>query len=67
MDLYIGEMATVSGWGSPSDAASEISDNLRFVEVPVITNAECAQAFGSVPESNLCTSSPDGKSSCTVN
>jgi Trypsin len=65
-NLYNGTTATVSGWGSTSDDASDISDSLRFVEVPVITNLECSESFGVVPDSNLCTASPDGKSSCTV-
>lgn len=65
-DLYYGKLATVTGWGRASDENFEVSNDLRFVEVPVITNQECIDAFGIVFDSNICTSSSDGKSSCSV-
>jgi trypsin len=65
-DLYDGKSATVSGWGRTSDDETEVSDDLNFVELPVITNQECVDTYGIVFDSNICTSSPDGKSSCSV-
>jgi len=65
-DLFEGTVATVSGWGLSADGEFEISDDLRFVDVPVISYQECSDVYGVIFDSNICTSGLDGKSSCSV-
>ncbi|CAO1364180.1 unnamed protein product [Diamesa serratosioi] len=44
---------------------SDISPVLRFVALPVISNADCAKSYGSIIiSSNICTSGANAKSSC---
>ncbi|KAG8233806.1 hypothetical protein J437_LFUL008026 [Ladona fulva] len=64
-DDLVGRTVTVSGWGKPSDGASGISPDLRFVSMPVMTNQECAQTYGDViTPSKICTDTQGGRSSC---
>lgn len=63
---FAGNLATVSGWGKQSDTGS-VAQNLSYVEVPVITNAECAQTFGAtIKDTNICTSTKEYKGTCNV-
>ncbi|CAB3385176.1 Hypothetical predicted protein [Cloeon dipterum] len=65
-NTFSGTLATVSGWGKPTDASTSVSDVLRYVSVPVITNTACAGVYGStvVVASTLCCSGANGLSSC---
>ena len=62
IDDFVGQVATATGFGLTSDDAGvEISTKLKYVNMTVITNAVCAQTFGSfITESNLCTSTSAG-------
>ncbi|KAF4532015.1 hypothetical protein B566_EDAN014732 [Ephemera danica] len=61
-ELFVNETVRVSGWGLPSDASSEISEIMKFVDVEVITNEQCANWYGTlaVHDSNICTGTNNG-------
>ncbi|XP_066144717.1 transmembrane protease serine 9-like [Euwallacea fornicatus] len=62
---FVGSNAIVSGWGRTSDSSNAISSELRFVQVPVITNAVCQRSYGSIIQSqHICTSGSSGRGSC---
>lgn len=64
-DLFVGEQATISGWGRTSDAIQGTSPVLRFVTQPVITNAVCAATYGGVIiPSTICIATSGGRSAC---
>ena len=63
-ELFVGETATVSGFGRFSDGSTATSAVVRWVTMPVITNAACGAVFGIVTASNICTSTAGGRSSC---
>lgn len=51
--------------GRTSDSSNAISSELRFVDVPVITNAVCQSSYGStVQAQHICTSGAGGRGSC---
>ncbi|XP_070496664.1 brachyurin-like [Chironomus tepperi] len=64
-ELFVGETATVSGWGRVTNTGAT-SAVLRVTTVPVITNAACAQVFGTsvVVASVICVSTTHGSGSC---
>ncbi|XP_021928759.1 brachyurin-like [Zootermopsis nevadensis] len=63
---FAGKTARVSGWGKPSDSASGITTVLNYVDLPVISNTDCAGVFGSyIVSSTLCVAAPNGKSTCS--
>jgi secreted trypsin-like serine protease len=57
--------ATCTGWGTTSEGGS-VADILRWVVVPIITNAKCQEAYGSdVIPSMICAGlDQGGKDSC---
>jgi secreted trypsin-like serine protease len=65
-DAQPGDTVTASGWGRPSDSDPGISNVLRKVDVEVITNALCAQTYGSaiVTAGNICTDATGGQGTC---
>lgn len=64
-DLFLGELATVSGWGRISDGSTATSTHLRSTTNNVISNALCAATFGGIViPSTLCISTAGGRSSC---
>lgn len=65
-DLFVGEQATISGWGRTSDTIQGTSPHLRFVTQPVITNAVCAATYGGVIiPSTICIATTGGRSACS--
>ncbi|XP_064073525.1 collagenase-like isoform X3 [Vanessa tameamea] len=62
---YVGTWATAAGFGRTSDN-SGTSNNLRDVNLQVITNAVCANTYGSnaIISSTLCVATPNGRSTC---
>ncbi|XP_064073526.1 collagenase-like isoform X4 [Vanessa tameamea] len=62
---YVGTWATAAGFGRTADN-SGTSNNLRHVNLQVITNAVCAITFGtnSIISSTLCVATPNGRSTC---
>jgi len=60
-----GAPVRVSGWGITSDN-SGLSPTLNYVDLTVITNAECAAVFGNaITDVKICTSTPGGQSTCS--
>jgi secreted trypsin-like serine protease len=61
-DDFAGQIATATGFGLTSDDPSTgISEKLKYVDMPVITNAVCAQIFGNIiTDSKLCTNTTGG-------
>jgi hypothetical protein len=52
---------------SYSSAAAGISPVLREVDVPCISNAECAATYGAtITDGNICVDTTGGKGSCNV-
>merc|ERR1712212_717043 len=48
----------------PSDSASGTSDVLRQVDVPIMSNADCAAVFAIIGDGVICIDTTGGKSSC---
>ena len=66
---FVNNIATVSGFGRESDAATGISRVMRYVNQIIVSNADCGKYYGTaiVTERNICISGDGGKSSCQVN
>ena len=63
----VGTMATVTGWGKPSDNAGGISDVLREVrDVPIMSNSDCNDVYGIVGDGVICIDTAGGRGSCNV-
>ncbi|MBD5075227.1 trypsin-like serine protease, partial [Xanthomonas citri pv. citri] len=55
-----------SGWGLPSDNDNSISDVLREVTVPILSNSDCTAVYGSTITDNIvCIDSTGGKGTCS--
>lgn len=62
----MGDQATVSGWGLPSDSATSISPVLRYITIPVGSNTVCSLYYlGSIQATHICASGDGGKSTCS--
>jgi len=71
-----GQVALVAGWGRTSNNRSEAkenydqfsgsTDNLKKLEVPIVSTEECNEAFkGAIkPWSHICAGAEEGKDSC---
>lgn len=60
----MGATARVSGWGLTDGDSDSLSDVLRYIDVKVISNADCAAIYGDIPNGILCTSGEQGTGSC---
>lgn len=60
-----GVLGTVSGWGNTA-ADGEVSDELRFVALPVVAQDVCAQTYADLTANMLCAggSAEGGQDSC---
>jgi len=65
-ETFAGVTATVSGWGRISDGSSATSAQLRSTTNTVITNAVCAQTYGTsvVVGSTICITTAGGRGTC---
>ena len=64
-ELFVGDLATVSGWGRFSDSNSATSTYLRFVSGNIISNDACRAVFRDmVIPSTVCTSTVGGRGGC---
>ncbi|XP_072946884.1 brachyurin-like [Epargyreus clarus] len=67
-NLFVGVTATAVGFGRTADGAAGNIQNtqaLSHVNIPVISNAVCAQTFGNtIIASTLCTSGAGGRGTC---
>jgi secreted trypsin-like serine protease len=64
-----GTMATVTGWGNraaqPNPGGNDFPDRLHEVEVPIISNADCSNAYTGITQNMVCAGIPaGGKDSC---
>jgi len=60
-----GQTCFVSGWGTLESGASGLPDDLQWVAVPTVTNAQCNQAYNGITSSMICAGLPTGgKDSC---
>ncbi|XP_018570824.1 brachyurin [Anoplophora glabripennis] len=58
---FAGSTGFLAGWGRTSDASNAVSAVLRGVNLPIITNAVCAQSYGNnVVASSICTAGRSG-------
>ena len=63
---FAGVTATVSGFGRTSDGSTATSAFVRWVTMPVITNAVCSQTYGGIIiASTICTSTAGGRGTCS--
>ncbi|XP_020817201.1 serine protease 3 [Drosophila serrata] len=62
---YDKSWAQASGWGAIYDGSNVVED-LRFVDVQVISVAECQAYYGTgtATDNVICVETPDGKSTC---
>ncbi|CAO1360015.1 unnamed protein product [Diamesa serratosioi] len=64
-NLFVGVLATVSGWGRINDGSSVTAQDLRYVRNNIMTNAVCANTFGAIIQpSNICMETTNGGSAC---
>ena len=56
------DLVTVLGWGKQSDSGA-MSSNLKYVEVPVISDDQCEAVFGPQGDGTGCI---EGPSTCNV-
>jgi secreted trypsin-like serine protease len=64
-NLFVGTIITVSGWGRFAASHTDLSPDLRFVTLPIISNAQCMRTYGHyIQPTNLCASGANGRSSC---
>ena len=62
--IAVGTQATVTGWGTTAEG-SMTSLELREVMVPLVSNAQCNQAYGIITDNMLCAGYENGgKDSC---
>ncbi|XP_063907358.1 brachyurin-like isoform X1 [Zophobas morio] len=51
----VGDLVGASGWGQTSDDVAELSDQLNFVTLVIISNTECQTTYGSqIKDGMLC-------------
>lgn len=54
-ESYEGLDAFASGWGKITDSANTITDLLRFINAPIMSNSVCSRYyFGKIRSSNIC-------------
>ncbi|XP_069688740.1 brachyurin-like isoform X1 [Periplaneta americana] len=64
-NTFAGQSVRVSGWGINSDSATQLTENLQYVDLTVITNQECNSVYGVITSGMICVSTPGGKSTCS--
>lgn len=64
----VGELSTITGWGNTlpnPPGGTNYPQRLREVEVPVISNTDCAGAYANLTDNMICAAVPEGgKDSC---
>lgn len=62
-----GTVVNVTGWGVTEEGGGELAENLQVVQVSVVSNEDCAAAYGddNITDRMLCAGVPEGgKDSC---
>ncbi|KAK3894864.1 hypothetical protein Pcinc_001392 [Petrolisthes cinctipes] len=66
LDPGVGTTVTLTGWGKKSDQALGITDVLRQVDAPIMSNDECAETYTYVIyPGTICISAEGGKGVCS--
>ena len=60
-----GQIVTAAGWGV-TENHDHISDPLREVDVPIMSNDNCNNVYGLITDGHICTNSAGGKGTCYV-
>jgi secreted trypsin-like serine protease len=65
-DLFVGELATVSGWGSFNPGSEQGSTLLRSAENNIITNAACRTSLPAsiIQDSSICITTVGNRGPC---
>ncbi|XP_050738551.1 chymotrypsin BII-like [Eriocheir sinensis] len=63
-DVSVGDIVTPTGWGKPSDSALGTSNVLRQVNVPIMANSDCNDAYGIITANIVCIDSTGGMGTC---
>ncbi|XP_073946586.1 transmembrane protease serine 9-like [Choristoneura fumiferana] len=65
-NLFVGATGTASGFGLTADGGSiGNAQRISWVNLPIITNAQCQAVFGAwVHNTNICTSGEGGRGTC---
>lgn len=63
-ELSEGTYVTATGWGKTSDQFGGISNVLRQVTVPIMSNTVCNSYYGLVEDGQICIDSSGGKGTC---
>ncbi|XP_016975803.2 serine protease 1 [Drosophila rhopaloa] len=61
-DRYQDTWCVACGWGGMDNG--NLADWLQCIDVQIVSNSECNQAYGSVADTDMCTRHADGKSVC---
>ncbi|KAH8323736.1 hypothetical protein KR074_010150, partial [Drosophila pseudoananassae] len=61
-DRFTDTWAVACGWGGMDNG--DLAEWLQCIDVQIISNSECEQAYGTVASTDMCTRMADGKSSC---
>ncbi|XP_025835478.1 collagenase-like, partial [Agrilus planipennis] len=62
---FVGSQAIVSGWGFIYADSNDISEVLRYVNVPIVQNNVCRIQLGpAITNSNICSGGDDIKGTC---
>ncbi|KAF4520520.1 hypothetical protein B566_EDAN004794 [Ephemera danica] len=62
---YEGFRARVSGWGTIADGSTSVSNVLKYADVTVISNTDCARTFGpAIKPSKICVATTGGSGPC---
>ncbi|CAO1361670.1 unnamed protein product [Diamesa serratosioi] len=65
-NLWVNSLGTITGWGQLNDGSTTTALDLRYVQNNIMSNAACADTFGSIiTPSNICMATTGGRSSCT--
>merc|ERR1712168_714306 len=64
-DVNVGDTVTPTGWGLDSDSAGSISEVLRQVDVPIMSNSACDAVYGIVGDGQICIDTSGGKGTCS--
>jgi secreted trypsin-like serine protease len=65
LEDLVNQLVIATGWGKITDGASGLTPFLQYVALTVISNEECANAYGNIITSTkICTATTGGKSTC---
>ena len=60
---FAGAWSTIQGFGRYSDNSQNVSNEKRWVSMPIMSNGQCQQTWG-VGDGNLCTDTAGGRDAC---